>query len=737
MSRMHRLRRRHASASAAAPRACPRAGRRAARQPARPSRCDAGSTSISPAAGRAASVAAAYEADRLALRGAARPAARAAARPVGADRGRARARSGDAAAGGPRPSGRALALRSGARGRCRGSPSSPSSSARAPCPVASTAARRSPTSPARARRPSPSRPPPLPGPTPIAVGAGSVGWVGTSPDGELAYNVTAVSQVCPADRQPDCAPVADGDSQSVDSTIRPKSISQSPVRNQAVVVGTDAQGDDSVVVIALPTAEPSRDAGPDRRAVGAPTATAGDSRATGELRAAAVGEHRRPSRRRRASAEPTPADDPDGRPPTPTSRPSRRSPRTWPSCRASRSSASRPPISPDGAWFAFTARPSDDSAGPGHLRLACRRRAGPAAHDDHAASSPRGSATGSSAAGRSRHLPTRMARPRSRRDRSSSIRRRGQETALAAPVWRPIVDPAGDRAVTWDGTVKLGSDRLTSVPATGSLVLRGFSTDVGPDAGRRSGRGRGRWPALRLRRPLGRDRHWLAVWVADATDPTIGRLSLFHLDPVTGALDRPDGAPQDVTALPGFSIADKPSRVGDPARPGRRGQPRPDRRLDRRRGRRGRERPDTRASSSSTRRSRRRGASRRRSASRDADRASWRPAAPAKARPSTGASAPPRCVSEERRAQRIARAVPAPRHSRRAAPADPAYGLGLVRPNQVGRRVGAHRGPRPGRAAGSCRFTGPQPDRTGPGRRVPATHDPRGRSAIDGLDRAA
>ena len=34
--------------------------------------------------------------------------------------------------------------------------------------------------------------------------------------------------------------------------------------------------------------------------------------------------------------------------------------------------------SPDGAWFAFTARPSDGSAGPGHLRLARRRPAGAA-----------------------------------------------------------------------------------------------------------------------------------------------------------------------------------------------------------------------------------------------------------------------------------------------------------------------------------------------------------------------
>ena len=47
-------------------------------------------------------------------------------------------------------------------------------------------------------------------------------------------------------------------------TIRPKSISQSPVRNQAVVVGTDAAGDDAVVVIALPTTEPTATPAPTR-----------------------------------------------------------------------------------------------------------------------------------------------------------------------------------------------------------------------------------------------------------------------------------------------------------------------------------------------------------------------------------------------------------------------------------------------------------------------------------------
>ncbi len=178
--------------------------------------------------------------------------------------------------------------------------------------------------------------PVTPGPTPINVGAGSVGWVGTSPDGDLAYNVTPVSQVCPADRQPDCAPVADSKSKAVHMNVRPKSISQSPVRNQAVVVGTDAQGDDFGGRPRPADRGTERDPGPDRRADGAPDRAARDCLAAGDDRAVGVGRHdphadtdgdRRTDTRRHPDGQP----DRDPR--------ARRPPGPWPSCRASRSSA--------------------------------------------------------------------------------------------------------------------------------------------------------------------------------------------------------------------------------------------------------------------------------------------------------------------------------------------------------------------------------------------------------------
>ena len=92
-------------------------------------------------------------------------------------------------------------------------------------------------------------------------------------------------------------------------------------------------------------------------------------------------------------------------------------------------------------------------------------------------------------------------------------------------------------------------------PATGSLVMRHFSPSGGVDEG---GQGSvvtdgavaefdARWDESGT---------WLAIWLADPSDPSLGRLSLHHLDRGTGTLERLPGAPKDVTALPGFSIGD-------------------------------------------------------------------------------------------------------------------------------------------------------------------------------------
>jgi hypothetical protein len=48
----------------------------------------------------------------------------------------------------------------------------------------------------------------------------------------------------------------------------------------------------------------------------------------------------------------------------------------------------------------------------------------------------------------------------------------------------------------------------------------------------------------------------LAVWVADADDPTVGALSLYVVDPFDGRVDLASPPLEDEQALAGFSIAD-------------------------------------------------------------------------------------------------------------------------------------------------------------------------------------
>ena len=143
------------------------------------------------------------------------------------------------------------------------------------------------------------------------------------------------------------------------------------------------------------------------------------------------------------------------------------------------------------------------------------------------------------------------------------------------------------------------------------------------------------------------------------------------------SIDRPDGAPQDVHRAARVLDRRRAPGLGDPARPGRRGQPGPDRRLDRRR---------------------------------------------------VGAveSSPVEGVDRRPVAARRPSPVPAPIHRPRSV-RRVIRGI-VVRSRaaqQVGRRAGAHRRPRPGRASGSRRFTGPQPARTSPGQRIPAALGPR------------
>jgi hypothetical protein len=209
--------------------------------------------------------------------------------------------------------------------------------------------------------------------------------------------------------------------------------------------------------------------------------------------------------------------------------------------------------SPDGAWFAFSARPSDDSAGPDIYVWHIGDRLARPLTDDHA--SVFASWTGGQLIG-SRRTATDAVEPAVRAESFLLDPATGTSTALQGSAWRPIVDPDGHWAVVWDGTVRLAADGLTSSPAVGSLVLRPYVSGAGPDLAATVGDVIADGPISEYDVRWDETGTWLAIWLADSSDPTIGRLSLLRLDPATGKLERPHGAPKDVTALPGFSIAD-------------------------------------------------------------------------------------------------------------------------------------------------------------------------------------
>ena len=211
-------------------------------------------------------------------------------------------------------------------------------------------------------------------------------------------------------------------------------------------------------------------------------------------------------------------------------------------------------FSADGGWFAFTARPADGSAGPDiyvwHVGDAVARRlttdglsvfaswdgndiigSGPAPDDQNDGQHESVSFRLDPASGERTRCLERALAPGRRSERhvrggvgrlrpGAGRRRQGRHPGPRRPADRPL---AGGRDV----------------------IEHRWRPD--PGCLRRD---------RRLRRPLGRDR-----LVARDLDRRTGRsgdrpADALRLDRDSGRLSRPDGAPTDVPALPGFSIGD-------------------------------------------------------------------------------------------------------------------------------------------------------------------------------------
>ncbi len=397
-------------------------------------------------------------------------------------------------------------------------------------------------------------------PTPIAVGAGQFKWIDMNGDGTLAYNAADVDEVCPADLQEGCATLADSGARRLALAAAPEAIIATPNDEQAIVVSRDANGAQQLTVVDLPLAADQTVA-----ASAAPVAT--------EPPAATEPPTESPA----ASTDPIASADPATSPPSATPAPTpdvAASPSPDPA--ESAVPAETPAVSPeatvaaslpiasdievvgqsaafsgDGEWFAFTARATGDAEGSnvylwkvGDDEVQALTSDGQSSFaswsgDQVVVSRPLEADTSSGEVPPATITPT-----------SVTIDPAAGTETQATTTWRPAVDPTETRAVAWNGSVRIDDDGSWH-PADGRLELQGWPqggdgttqvVDEGP-----IGDFDVRWDDTG---------EWFAVWTADATDPAIGRLSLLHIDPASGELVRPEGAPTDVPALPGFSIGD-------------------------------------------------------------------------------------------------------------------------------------------------------------------------------------
>ena len=209
-------------------------------------------------------------------------------------------------------------------------------------------------------------------PTPFLVSPAPVAWVSHKEGGLYTINVSNVDHVCPADAQPDCAPITPGPVTGVEIPVQPSAIVVSPtVKGQAVVVARTGSGGGSIYSINVPSPQPSSST-----SAPSPSPTTSPSSVPSSPSASESPVPPSPTSQASQTASGGPGGSPSSSEPSPT--PSATVPVSLPPGSASPSAGERAqPIisgvilvgqsssySPDGQWFAFTARPADGSHGP-------------------------------------------------------------------------------------------------------------------------------------------------------------------------------------------------------------------------------------------------------------------------------------------------------------------------------------------------------------------------------------
>ena len=237
--------------------------------------------------------------------------------------------------------------------------------------------------------------------------------------------------------------------------------------------------------------------------------------------------------------------------------------------------------SPSGAWFAFSARPADGSLGPDiYVWKVGEALATPITADHRsifgswAGESIVGSTVVETPLGNGEGAATELV------PESFVIDPLTQEIVAlpqAGRAWRPALDPSGRKAVYWAGTLR-ATEAPGFAPDAGRLVLGSWTADgtgvldssadpssaASPDASALTGEQAAAHDEVTI--AAGRMEDWdarwdaagthLAVWIADAQDPTVGRLSLYGVSSFDGRIDVKKPLLDAQLATAGFAISD-------------------------------------------------------------------------------------------------------------------------------------------------------------------------------------
>jgi hypothetical protein len=465
--------------------------------------------------------------------------------------------------------------------------------------------------------------PPSAGPvvTPVTVST-EVTWVVTKGSGGVSLVTANVNKVCPTGDEPDCAPLAGISRSLANLPTVPSSLVLSPSNaGQAVAIGPAAdQVGTTLFVMAVPSAAPSPTPGvsPSAAVSGGPVLSPA---------ATPVGSPPAAATSPASSVAPTPSTRPAESSPSPLASvvasplPSGTPAPTAAATLAILSNVTlvgdQAAYSPDGQWFAFSARPAGTATGPdiyvwqagwpaaqpittdhgsvfsgwvdGRILAS---RAEPIATDASPApsgatpSGPSSSATPVASANPDPPVAP-LPSPSQPTDASASLPAdSGQPSAspsapaaLATPAsylidpatgsatrivgldgWRPVVDPSGRWVAYWAGTLSFDAPSGMWLPFQGGLQVASWAI-VSTAADGQTGAAAAH--ALPLQVSTDWDVRWdrtgehLGVWIADPNNPGLGSLSLLTIDPSSGLTSSAPPIVLNMTpALRGFALRD-------------------------------------------------------------------------------------------------------------------------------------------------------------------------------------